>query len=310
LRPERGDGVSAPSLASAAGRSQTGAILLMLAASLAFATMDACAKHLTADYSVAQITWARNVFHMLLLPFLFGLRRPWALARTGQPLLQLGRSALLLAGSYIFFLALSFMPLADATSITFLSPLVVTVMSVPLLGEKVGPRRWAAVAVGFGGVLLIVRPGLGAAHWAAALPLLCAVFFAFGQVSARMLSRTDGAVTTLFYSGLAGALVMSAIVPFDWRSPDLEGWVLMIAVGLAGGIAHYLMIRAFAAAPASLLAPFGYVQLVWATLAGLLIFGDFPDGPTLLGIALIAGSGLYVLYRERRLALERSKPRP
>lgn len=278
-------------------------VLLMLAAGLFFVTMDALGKYLTADYPVSQITWARSVFHMLLLPVLFGTRRLWTLALTRQPVLQLTRSVLLLACSYLFFLALKFIPLADATAIAFLSPLFVTILSVPMLGERVGPRRWAAVILGFASVLLIVRPGLGAIHWAASLPLLVALCFAFCQVSARMLSRTDGAVTTLFYSCLVGAVVMSAIVPFEWRPPDLEGWTVMVALGLAGGLSHYLMIKAFATGPASLLAPFGYVQLVWATLAGLLLFGDFPDGLTLLGIALVAGSGLYVLYRERRLAV-------
>jgi drug/metabolite transporter (DMT)-like permease len=295
--------MSSPALPVAAAGAPMRAVMLMLAASLLFTSMDALGKYLTADYSVSQITWARSVFHMLLLPVLLGTWRVWTLARTQQPLLQLGRSVLLLACSYFFFLAVKFIPLADATAISFLSPLFVTVLSIPLLGERVGPRRWAAVIIGFASVLLIIRPGLGSIHWAASLPMVVALCFAFCQVSTRLLSRTDGSVTTLFYSGLVGAVVMSAVVPFEWRSPDLEGWTLMVALGLAGSLSHYLMIRAFTIGPASLLAPFGYIQLAWSTLAGLMLFGDFPDAITLLGIALIAGSGLYVLYRERRLAV-------
>jgi drug/metabolite transporter (DMT)-like permease len=242
---------------------------------------------------------------MLTLPLFLGGVRWSAVMRTGRPGLQLVRSMLLLGSTFFFFLAVKFIPLASATAIGFVGPLLVTALSVPLLGETVGPRRWAAVAVGFVGVLVIIRPGpgmfSGTAHWAIALPLLVAVCFALYQISTRILSRTDSWTTTLFYSASVGAVVMSTLVPFHWRTPDLEGWAWMAVLGAIGGFGHSMMIKAFTAAPASSLAPFTYLQIIWSTAVGFLAFGDFPDGWTLLGAAIVAASGLYVLSRERRL---------
>ena len=276
-------------------------IVLMLAAGFMFVLMDATAKHLAQTYSVTQVAWARYIFHMATLPVLFGRHRWTAVVRTPRLGLQLARSVLLLASTFLFFLAVKFIPLADATAIGFVGPLLVTALSVPLLGEQVGWRRWAAVIVGFAGVLVIIRPGFGVLHWAVVLPLLVAVCFALYQISTRVLSRTDGWTTTLFYSASVGVVAMSAAVPFQWRTPDLAGWAAMAFLGLMGSLGHLAMIRAFAAAPASTLAPFAYMQLVWAIVIGFALFGDFPDGATLAGAAVIAASGLYVIERERRL---------
>jgi drug/metabolite transporter (DMT)-like permease len=178
----------------------------------------------------------------------------------------------------------------------------VTALSVPLLKEKVGVRRWAAVILGFASVLVIIRPGVEILHWAVFLPLLVAVCFALYQIATRLLSTTDDSLTTLFYSATAGAVAMTVILPFqEWRWPDVAGWGLMAFLGLIGSLGHFVMIRAFAHAPASSLAPFSYLNLVWATLLGIALFGDWPDGWTFLGAAMLAGSGIYVLYRERRL---------
>lgn len=280
-------------------------ILFMVTAGLSFVLMDATAKHLSQTYPVVQVVWARYLFHMLTLPLFLGGVRWAAVARTRRPGLQIARSVLLLASTFFFFLAVAFIPLATATSIGFVGPLLVTALSVPLLGETVGPRRWAAVIVGFAGVLIIIRPGPGmfggGAHWAMLLPLLVAVCFALYQISTRVLSRFDSWTTTLFYSASVGLVVMTALVPFHWRTPDLEGWAWMALLGAIGGFGHSMMIKAFAAAPASTLAPFTYLQLVWSTLIGWLAFGDFPDGWTLIGASIVAASGLYVLYRERRI---------
>jgi drug/metabolite transporter (DMT)-like permease len=294
-----------PAAPTATDATSVRGILLMLTAGLSFVLMDATAKHLSQTYPVVQVVWARYLFHMLTLPLFFGGLRWGSVVRTPRLGLQLLRSLLLLGSTFFFFLAVKHIPLATATAIGFVGPLLVTALSVPLLGETVGPRRWAAVLLGFTGVLVIIRPGLGGMpggmHWAMALPLLVAVCFALYQISTRILSRTDGWMTTLFYSATVGLVVMTALVPFHWRTPDLEGWAWMALIGLIGGFGHLMMIKAFAAAPASTLAPFTYLQLVWSTAIGLLIFGDFPDGWTLLGAAIIAASGLYILYRERRL---------
>lgn len=280
-------------------------ILLMMTAGLSFVLMDATAKYLSQTYPVVQVVWARYLFHMLTLPLFFGGLRWAAVVQTPRLGLQLLRSLLLLGATFFFFLAVKHIPLAVATAIGFVGPLLVTALSVPLLGETVGPRRWAAVILGFAGVLVIIRPGIGMTsggiHWAMALPLLVAVCFALYQISTRILSRTDGWKTTLFYSASVGLVAMTTLVPFHWRTPDPEGWAWMVLLGLLGGFGHLMMIKAFTAAPASTLAPFTYLQLVWSTAIGLLIFGDFPDGWTLVGAAIIAASGLYVLYRERRL---------
>lgn len=182
---------------------------------------------------------------------------------------------------------------------------MLTALSVVLLGERVGIRRWTAVAIGFGSVLLIMQPGFGMAHWAVSLPLLCAACFALYQIATRILSNHDSTATTYFYSPIVGlvvtSLVLLLLVEGEWRMPDLAGWLALVFLGAVGGFSHYLLIRAFAAAPASLLAPFAYAQLVWSIAIGYAWFGDFPDRWTLLGAAIICASGLYVLYRERRV---------
>jgi drug/metabolite transporter (DMT)-like permease len=179
---------------------------------------------------------------------------------------------------------------------------MLTALSVPLLGERVGLRRWTAVAIGFASVLIIIRPGFGMVHWAASLPLATAACFALYQVATRVLSRWDGPATTYFYSATVGLAVTSAFLPVEWRAPGLADWVGLVFLGCMGGLSHYLLIRAFTAAPASLLAPFSYCQLIWSVSLGYLWFGDFPDRWTFVGAALVAASGLYVLYRERQLA--------
>ena len=284
-------------------------ILFMALAGLLFAVMDSMAKHLSAHYAVGQIVWARYIFHLLTLPFLIGTGSWVAVVRTQRLGLQLLRSLLLLGSTFFFFLAIKYIQLATATAIGFVGPLMVTALSVPLLGEKVGPRRWAAVLVGFAAVPLIVRPGSDAMHWAAFLPLLVAACFAFYQITTRILSRSDSALTTLFYSATVGAVAMTVLLPtIDWRWPDPAGWTSMAFLGFAGSLGHLMMIRAFTIAPASSLAPFGYLQLVWATALGFLLFGDLPDRWTIAGALLLAGSGLYVLYRERKLRGDEAPP--
>lgn len=293
---------AAASLAPAA--SHLRGILLMLAAGFVFVILDATGKHLTASLSLMEITWGRCLFHMLALPLFLGGQSLARTLWTARPGLQLVRSVLLLGSTFFFFWAVKYIPLADATAIGFVTPLLVTALSVPLLGERVGIRRWAAVAIGFGSVLLIMRPGFGMAHWAVILPLLCAACFALYQIATRILSRHDSTATTYFYSPVVGLVVTSLVLLLadgEWRMPDLAGWLALVFLGAMGGFSHYLMIRALAAAPASLLAPFAYVQLVWSIAIGFAWFGDFPDASTLAGAAIICASGLYVLYRERRV---------
>ena len=281
-------------------------ILLMLGAGFVFTLLDATGKHLTGTLPVIEVSWGRYLFHLLVLPLFLGEQSLRSALHSARPGLQLLRSALLLGSTFFFFLAVKHIPLADATAIGFVSPLLVTGLSVPILGEHVGVRRWAAVVIGFASVLVIIRPGFGMVHWAMSLPVLTATCFALYQITTRILSRSDSAATTYFYSATVGLAVTSACLPWQWVTPDLWGWLSLGFLGIAGGFSHYLLIRAFAIAPASLLAPFAYAQLIWSIAVGYLWFGDFPDLWTLAGAAIVCASGLYVLYRERRVAAARA----
>jgi drug/metabolite transporter (DMT)-like permease len=277
-------------------------ILLMLTAGALFVCLDAVGKYLTSDYPVVEITWARFFFHLALFPLLLGAGRWRLVLRTNRIGLHVVRSLLLVGANFLFFLAVKFIPLANATAIGFIAPLLLVAFSVVLLGETVGPRRWAAVAIGFVAVFVIIRPGITGVHWAMFLPIGVALCFSLYQITTRMLGATDHWVTILFFTATGGLVVTSIAVPFVWVSPDLEGWALMALMGVFGAASHLVLIRAFTIAPASVLAPFAYVQLVWSILAGLILFGDFPDVWTLAGAAVIAASGLYVIHRERQIA--------
>jgi drug/metabolite transporter (DMT)-like permease len=231
-------------------------IPLMLGAGLSFTVLDATAKHLTGSLPVLEETaWGRYLFHLAVLPLFLGGQSMRSAFRSTRPGLQILRSSLLLSSTVFFFLAVKHIPLADATVIGFVSPLLVTGLSVPLLGEQVGIRRWIAVIIGFASVPLIIRPGFGMVHWAMSLPLLTATCFALYQITTHILRRSDGTPTIYFFSATAGLAVTSACLPSLWVTPDLWGWLSLIFLGSAGGFSHYLLIRAFAIAPASLLAP-------------------------------------------------------
>ncbi len=274
--------------------------VLMIAGLAMFSIGEGAVKYLTTEYEIVQIVWARYTFHALLFLVIFsgtGIRRQIA---TTRPWLQLGRSILLLTATAFFFTAVRHLTLAEAISINFVSPLLVTAFSIPLLGEHVGIRRWLAIMVGFMGVLIIVRPGFGVMHWAAVLPLGTAVCYALYQIMTRIAARTEDTRTSLFWTSAVGVVVTSAAVPFWWSAPSPLAWTLMVGTGLFFGFGHYLLIKGFEVAPASMLAPFIYTQLIWVTIIGYLAFGNFPDRFTLLGGAIVIASGLYVWHRETR----------
>ncbi len=276
-------------------------ILLMLGTMFVFVVIDAVAKYLTASLPVMQVVWARNVFALGFSLLMLRGRGATMLMATRRPGLQLARSALQFTSTAIFFTALYYIPLADAIAIGFVSPLILTALSVPMLGEKVGPRRWAAVTAGFLGVLVIIRPGFGQTHWAMLLPVAMAFSSATYNLVTRMLAGEEHPMTTLWYTTLIGSVLTSAIVPFVWVSPGLAGWALMVLLGVVGGLGHFLLIKAFSHAPASTLAPFNYSQMIWSIPIGYLVFNNLPDLFTLLGAVIIALSGIYTIYRERRV---------
>jgi drug/metabolite transporter (DMT)-like permease len=191
-------------------------------------------------------------------------------------------------------------PLATATTIMFLSPILVTVLSVTVLKERVGPRRWIGVAIGFLGAVIVVQPGSGTLGLGAALLLVAALLNASYQIITRKVRVYDNPMTSLVYTAAAGAVVTSLIVPWYWDWPSPAGWLLFIWAGLAGGVGHLCLIQAFRHAPASVVAPFTYSSLIWATLSGWLVFSEWPARWTWVGAALIIGSGLYIYHRERK----------
>lgn len=283
-------------------------LLLFMAAVAGWALMDAAAKYLSASYPVAQIAWARFAFHFAMALLLLGRMRLASLGASKRMPLQIARSFCLLGATVLFFGGLRYLPLAEAVAIYYVSPMMLTALSALLLRERVGIRRWGAVFVGFFGVLLIVRPGGEIFEWAALLPLGSALCFAFYQLTSRLLSRDLPPASAMFYVALSGTLVLSVVVVFDWVPPTPLGWGLMIGLGVVGYWSHLCMVKAFEYVSASEVAPYGYVDLVWAALLGLALFGAFPGAASVAGMAVIVTSGLYIFYRERRLGAVRAAP--
>ena len=263
-----------------------------------FVSLDTVAKYMSQSYPVPQVLWARYFFHVALLAAILGPRIP-SVVRTNRLGLQLVRSVLLLGATGCFFSAISLMPLASASAIMFVAPILVTALSMPLLGERVGPHRWASVVVGFLGALVIIRPGTEAMDPAALLALGGATCYALYQITTRQLTGVDPPMTTLAYSASVGALLSTAFVPVVWVTPAWLDWIGFVALGVFGGVGHFTLIKAFQNAPAATVTPFGYSSLIWATLFGFAVFGDLPDGWTVLGALIIAASGLYIVHRER-----------
>ena len=273
-------------------------IYWMLLTTGLFTSLDATAKYLTQEYPVPQVLWARFTFHLLFVAAFLGVRLSVTL-RSQHLGLQFTRSALMLVTTGMFFFAVSQLPLADVVAIMFVGPLFVTALSVPLLRDYVGPRRWAAVGIGFLGALVIVRPGSGIMHGLAILPVLAAFSHALYTITTRQLANHDLPMTTLFYTAALGTVATTALVPFYWTSPDLLGWLLMALTGFFGAAGHLTLIKALGYASPVVVAPLSYLSLIWSIGFGFALFGDLPDSTTILGAVLIAASGMYVFHRER-----------
>ena len=255
------------------------------------------AKFLIQDYHVVQLLWIRNLFLILTLFMLSGMTS-WEMSfRTSRPLFQLGRALLPLFASLFILFSLQHLPLAEATAILFVSPLFLTALSIPLLKERVGASHWGAIAIGFLGVGVILRPGTGVVDWAALLLLSAAALIALYQISTKILSASADLSSTLFYTGLVGLVATTIPLPFFWSTPDFEGLLLILGLGATYGGSQFFWFRALSAAPASTLAPFVYTQIVVATAFGFFVFGEIPDFHSLLGTAIIIGSGLYIFLK-------------
>lgn len=273
-------------------------VLWMILAMFLFVSMDAIAKDLVKTHSVVQVTWGRYFFQVVILAVVLAPRLR-SLMVTANLRLQLVRSLLLLSTTGLYFTALMFVPLAEASAIMMVSPLVVTALSVPLLKEHVGVRRWSGVIIGFLGAMIIIRPGGDAVQMAALLPLAAACVYGFYQISTRFLSHSESILTTLCYSALLGGIITSAAVPFFWTPLTPKEWGLLVGAGLLGTLGHFALIKAFSLAPAAAISPFVYTNLIWAASYGIILFGEWPDAWTIAGAAVIAGSGLYIYRREQ-----------
>ncbi len=272
---------------------------LMVLAMCLMATMDATAKWLVEDYSIAQILLIRFVV-FLGVAVVLAWRRGWlATVRSRQPGLQVLRTLVMLAEIVVFLWAFSLLPLADVHAIAAVSPLIAVALATLLLGERVGWRRWLAVAAGCAGVLVIMRPGSGVMGSAALIALLAAFLWALLQVLIRRVGLDDSIETTALWSAVIAVLVLAFLAPFDWRPVATGDWLLFVLVGCLGAAAHLVLFRALQIAPASMLQPFAYTLVVWAALMGYALFGDFPDMWTFVGIAIVIAGGLYAFRRER-----------
>jgi drug/metabolite transporter (DMT)-like permease len=280
-------------------------IALMTLAMACFSGMDGASKLMAGTHHWAQVAFARYVFQLVfLLPLILAAGpRVW---RSVEPGRQVARGLGLMVSGMLFIIALSELPIADASAIGFVSPLMLTALAVPMLGEHVGWRRWTAVLVGFAGVLIVVRPGLGSGFgWAAMWPVASAAAWAMALVLTRKMRAGDRPATTLLYTAVVALAVSALAAPFVWQPAPLDWWLLAALMGAFSALGQYLIIRAFQTASAAVLAPLNYSQMVWSTLIGLIVFDTWPDGWTWLGTAVIIGSGIYIAQREAALGRRR-----
>ena len=275
---------------------------LMCAAVALFACLDTTAKYLNTQMDSLQVAWARYTSAFVLTLIVSNPLTHPGLLRTRSPKLQVTRSLLLVGSTALNFMGLRWLQLDEALSIIFTFPLLVAIVSGPMLGEWIGWRRWTAIGFGFVGVLLITRPGLGGMHSAALFTLGATICYAFYAVITRIVSRVDSNQTSLFYANFIGALAMLPVIPFVWQPPvDWAVVLLMMMIGALGSTGHYFLIAGHKLAPASVLSPFVYTQLIWVIILGYLVFGQVPNRWTIAGAAIVIVSGLYLLYRERKL---------
>lgn len=275
------------------------AILLMLVAIFCFTLMDASVKALAPRIGVLPALWARYTGQMALVLILIAPRLR-QVARTRYPGLHVLRSALLMGATAFFFLGLSLIPITEAAALMSVNPVIITLGAAMFLREPLGPRRLIGIAVALAGAAIVIRPGSEVFSPAALLPLAAAACYSAYALLTRRVGPTEDPWTSLFYTGLVGTIVLSLIVPLGWRTPDPRAWGLIALVTLFGTAGQMALIRAFSLGQASMLAPFSYTGLIFATIWGAVFFAEYPDLPTVCGALVIAGAGLYVWHRETR----------
>jgi drug/metabolite transporter (DMT)-like permease len=276
-------------------------IFYMSVACAMFPVMNSMVKLLTGIYSFEEVVWVRLATHLVLISAVFLPRRGMALLRTRAPMQQVICSLGLLGATFFFFSAAKYVGVTEAIAISFVSPLAVTFLAWPLLGERITVVRLASVVIGFAGVLIVIRPGSSVFQWASLMILASAVSYAVYQIIVRRVAAVDSPATTAFYSALGCTLVASFFVPFAWKTPD--NWrdvAMMLSLGFFGGFGHYCVARAFSYAPANLIAPLNYTQMIGSVIIGYLMFAEIPDFYTWVGSAVIIAAGLLVGWQGRR----------
>jgi drug/metabolite transporter (DMT)-like permease len=288
-------------------------VALMVVAMGVLPLLDVCAKFLgQGGIPILQIVWARMFFGAVFtLPFAWqvaGTRALWP----DRPGFHAARAAFLVGSTACFFGAITFMPIADSLAIFFVQPLLITALSPLLLKEHVGPRRWAAVAIGFCGTLIIIRPGLQEFNPGMALAFASGSCMALYMLITRRLAREESALMTTFHTSIMGAAMMSLTLPFLWQAPNLAEWGLLVLLAAIAVVGHFLIARAYTMAEASLLAPLAYTEMIMATFAGWWFFGEMPDAWTFLGVAILIACAIYISIRERvrRVAVVRGFEQP
>lgn len=273
-------------------------ILLMLLAILLFTAMDAQAKGLIAKYSTLQVVWARFAGQTVLVLLFLGPTRIGPTLRTRYPLTHLARSGFQLGATGLFFASLAYIGLAEATALTDINPVLITLGAALFLGEKLGPRRIFGVVMAMVGALIVIRPGLGVFTPAALLPLACAVSYAGNALLTRHVGPKEGPWTSMLLAALFGTLVTSLALPFFWSPIALADLPVFLLLGVLGTGAQLCIIKSFSMAEASAVAPFAYLGIVTATFWGIVLYGEYPDLWTVIGALVIVTAGLYVWHRE------------
>ena len=257
---------------------------------------------------VTTVIWGRFLFATLLALAVIHRRLP-EIAKSVAPGTQALRSLLLMATTIFFNLGIKTTPLALASTIMFLTPILVTLLSIPLLGEQVGARRWAGIAFGFIGALIVVQPSPNELQLGVIFLLGAALTNASYQITTRQLRLEKSPLTSFLYTAVAGTILSTPVVVIYWHDPGFVGWLLLVLCGVTGGLGHLFLVQAFRRAPASAVAPFAYSSLIWATASGFMIFNEWPEWTTFLGAGVIVASGIYIFHREQ-LAARRAKESP
>lgn len=280
---------------------QNRAILFMIGAIFCFSCMDAIAKGISLRSGPVMALWARYTGQMIFVLILVAPRLK-TVVRTNYPGFQFLRSVFLLCATASFFTGLSYLGLAEMTAIMDVNPVLITLGAALFLGESLGPRRIAGIGVALIGAMIIIRPGSGVFSWAAIFPLSAAVFYSAYSLATRYIGAREDPWTSLVYAALLGSFVTSALVIWNWQTPDMITILLMLALAMVGTCGQLFFIRAFSEGEAAMLAPFAYIGLIFATLWGALAYGEFPDLWTMVGAVVVVGAGLYVWHRETRTA--------